>query len=288
MEKIALQGKAKIRDLRADDWEFVRSCDESLRWGFSQDGPQFLFSTSHSAFISEFRQKPIGMVFGFKWGNDVGWIGLLVVKQEFRRQGIGRALLIRQVEELSNAKCSTIGLDAVPDMIQFYKSEGFFPAQRSLRLNRPWKTGKLHKSVSLAKKDDLSTLVTLDNDLTNLDRTRLLKSTLKCFPGKILIYTSKNTIAGYMAYRHRPDLLQVGPWMTRSPEVAEDMLQHLLHSLDLEAKMIRVGALEGSTAIKILKKLGFIVVFSSQRMYWGTTPQFPADSFVCIGDPAWS
>lgn len=287
-KKFTLHGKAKIRELRADDWEFIRSCDESLHWGFSQDGPQFLFSVYHSAFVAEIHQKPVGMVFGYKWGIAVGWIGLLVVKKEFRRQGIGRALLARQIEELINDKCSTIGLDAVPDMIQFYKSERFFPAQKSARLNRPWTTGRSHKSVSLATKEDLSHLLTLDNELTKLDRTQLLRKTLKCFPGNILIYNSKKKIVGYMAYRQRPDLLQVGPWMTGSPEVAKDMLLHLLHSLDLEEKMIRVGALEGGVTIGILKRLGFEAVSFSQRMYWGTVPQFPVDSFVCIGDPAWS
>ncbi|MFW9914805.1 MAG: GNAT family N-acetyltransferase [Candidatus Thorarchaeota archaeon] len=281
------ESNLNIRRLRIEDWEFLRSCDDILQWGFSHDDPQFHLSICHSAFIAESEGMQVGVVFGYKWGSRVGWIGQLIVKEEFRRQGIGRTLLKKQLSELRNSGCATIGLDAVPAMIPFYESEGFSCAQKSLRFNLPWTKGHLHQSVRRAVENDLESIFRFDKFFTGLNRFELLKNTLNCFPDGMLVQSSDGQIAGYLAFRYRPNLVQVGPWISPSQKMAKELLQHFLYLSEMKRKMIRVGTLERGIASDSLRNFGFKEVFSSQRMFWGPALPSANRAFICIGDPAW-
>ena len=226
------------------------------------------------------------MVFGYRWGRNVGWIGLLVVNQEFRCQGIGRALLSKQVQELRQAGCVTIGLDSVPEMRQFYASEGFVRDQKSLRLAICRVEGTPQGYVKTATKDDLPEICLFDQQATELDRSQLLRSMLRCFPGSILIYLSDRRIEGYMGFRDHSDSVQIGPWISTSPQMAGNMLKYYFHHLHPAKKTIKVGALEKGITVECLKTLGFEEVAFSFRMYWGVPLQTSIDFFTCIGDPA--
>ncbi|MHA2495259.1 MAG: GNAT family N-acetyltransferase [Candidatus Hodarchaeales archaeon] len=287
MDKRTLESNLSIRRLRMEDWEFLRSCDDILQWGFSHDDPQFHLSICHSAFIAEIERMQVGVVFGYKWGSNVGWIGQLIVKEEFRQQGIGRTLLRREINELHNSGCTTIGLDAVPAMIQFYESEGFSCYQKSLRFNLPWTKGHSHKSIKYATKGDLNTIFRFDKEITRLNRFKLLKNTLNCFPDNMLVHISDGQLAGYLAFRYRPNLVQIGPWISQSQKAAEELLQHFFYLSKMKQKIIRAGALKKGITSDILKNFGFKEVFSSHRMFWGPALPSANSAFICIGDPAW-
>ena len=54
-----------------------------------------------------------GTVTTLRYGDEAGWIAMLLVDPATRRQGIGTRLMRRAIEGLSG--CATIGLDATPE-----------------------------------------------------------------------------------------------------------------------------------------------------------------------------
>jgi hypothetical protein len=59
------------------------------------------------------------------YGSDLAWIGLVLVQPEFRRRGIGRALLLRCIEHLQASRVLCIKLDATPQGRPVYENLGF-------------------------------------------------------------------------------------------------------------------------------------------------------------------
>lgn len=71
--------------------------------------------------------KALGMVTCVLW-DSLAWIGSMVVHDDARRHGVGRALLRHAVGFAQERGAATIGLDATPLGRPLYESEGFAPA----------------------------------------------------------------------------------------------------------------------------------------------------------------
>ena len=78
--------------------------------------------------------KPIGCIACIKYNSTYGFIGLFIVKKEFRNNGYGVRLWKHALDYLKNIDC--IGLEAAPDRLNDYQKWGF---KKSSITNR-WKS----------------------------------------------------------------------------------------------------------------------------------------------------
>ena len=77
--------------------------------------------------------NPIGSIACIKYNSLYGFIGLFIVKKEFRNNGYGVKLWKHALDYLKNVSC--IGLEAAPDRLKDYQNWGF---RKSSTTNR-WK-----------------------------------------------------------------------------------------------------------------------------------------------------
>ena len=66
--------------------------------------------------------KPIGSIACIKYNSSYGFIGLFIVKKEFRNNGYGVKLWKHALEYLKPVDC--IGLEAAPDRLNDYSKWG--------------------------------------------------------------------------------------------------------------------------------------------------------------------
>jgi ribosomal protein S18 acetylase RimI-like enzyme len=76
------------------------------------------------ALVYEENSNIIGFVFGYNLGFR-GYISALLIKKEYQKKGIGRALLNRIENNLEKKKCELIITDILPDAELFYKKLGW-------------------------------------------------------------------------------------------------------------------------------------------------------------------
>jgi len=102
-------------------------------WNYAEKDIKRMFSYNLSGcFIAETDCKQLGHVFSVNYGK-LGWVGLLIVRAEYRRKGVGTALMKKAINHLSASGVETIRLEAVPAIATMYRKLGFVDEYDSLR-----------------------------------------------------------------------------------------------------------------------------------------------------------
>ena len=99
-----------------------------------RDWRVFLDHHSQGCFAAEAEHRAIGSVTTIRYG-DLAWISMLLVDPDWRGRGVGRALLERALDVLSDAAC--VKLDATPEGRRLYVQYGFADEFRMHRLEGP-------------------------------------------------------------------------------------------------------------------------------------------------------
>lgn len=96
-----------------------------------RDWRVFLDSNARECFAAEAQGAVIGSVTTIRY-ESVAWISMLLVDPGWRGRGVGRALLERALEVLSDAEC--VKLDATPEGRRLYVQYGFQDEMRLWRM----------------------------------------------------------------------------------------------------------------------------------------------------------
>ena len=131
-----MPNRLNIRPLEKDDLTFADSIRAAAGWNQTiADWRRLLSHEPEGCFLGEWEGAPAGVVTTTRYGNELAWIGMMLVHSEYRRRGIATALMDAAIEYLRSKKVSCIKLDATPDGAKVYKRLGFRP---ELELHR-WK-----------------------------------------------------------------------------------------------------------------------------------------------------
>jgi len=122
----------KIRKMIRDEAEFAVEIAASEGWNPGiHDGELFFEADPEGFFIAEIAGRPIGCASAVAYDDSFGFLGLYVVKPEFRRTGVGIKLTEKCLEHLGKRN---IGLDGVVENEKKYqKTMKFKSFYRNLR-----------------------------------------------------------------------------------------------------------------------------------------------------------
>ena len=170
-----------IRPFEEEDIDFAYKLDVMEQWNDTRNDMKRMVSYEpNGCFIAEIKGKPVGHVFSVSYGR-LGWIGLMIVKAEFRRRGIGTLLLKRTIDYLLSLKVKTIRLEAVPTVADLYRKLGFVDEYDSLRFIAV--SGKIKSlsshCVNPLKKEGITELAKFDAKYFGADRKKVLSELFK-------------------------------------------------------------------------------------------------------------
>jgi len=270
---VILLGGVVIRVAKPSDVGSVCALIDRVRWNHSAEViERFLSYEPDGCFVAEIEGQHVGNVFTVSFGK-IGWIGLLIVDEKFRRQGVGTLLMRRGISYLYRVGVETIELEAVPEIADLYRKLGFVVEFDSLRFTKVNKIN--HPSESLAirpmNKDELGEVSAFDSKYFGADRSRVLRSLLESNPELCFVSRSGRVIDGYvMSYRMKVGY-RIGPWVCRpdSPTVARGLILRCMEAIgDGERLFVGVPAVN-EVAARIMKELRFELVTKSLHMYLG-------------------
>lgn len=161
------------------------------------------------------------------------WVGMVLVDQSVRRQGLGRALLTRAVEWLEHHDVGMIGLDATPVGKTLYDQTGFADAYTLQRQHAVVPDVVSPAEVTPLGSDDVARLAELDRAaFFGLDRQRILRDLHRAHPsGCWLKQDAHGRVEGYVLSRPGARAWYVGPLVARGAEAAEMLLRAALAPL---------------------------------------------------------
>src|SRR2546425_10786138 len=128
----------RFRLLDREDLPFADSLRALAGWNQTlDDWERFLALEPEGCFLADWNGTPAGTATTIVYGPELAWIGMVLVHPEFRRRGIGRALLQHCIDSLRERGVRCIKLDATPVGRAVYRDLGFHDEWTLKRWVRP-------------------------------------------------------------------------------------------------------------------------------------------------------
>ena len=216
------------------------------------------------------------------YGGQFGFMGLFIVRPEYRGQGLGTALwhyrrdtLLQRLEP-----GAAIGMDGVYAMMPFYARGGFAPAYRHLRY-QGIAAGTRDPAVIPLDPLDFSLIDRYDRRHFPAPRPALLAQWITG-PGRHAVGVLEGgTLAGYGVARPCREGYKLGPVFADRTDIAGQIIDSLM--ADISGQPVQIDIPEPNpAAIDLVRQRGFTEVFCCGRMYLGPAPVQPLDRIFGI------
>jgi len=237
--------KVLVRKMHPSDVETVMQIKNAENWNQTEKDWLFLMSHSpESCLVACIDSKVVGTVTGLNYGNQLAWVGMMLVSKEYRGRGVSKILLNTLIEKLKD--CKSIKLDAVPTGVPIYKKLGFVEEYEICRMttasmkhiNTDFYHGdhlrkKKNKAVMTMLPITESSLVKvsqIDEELYGVNRIDLFKFLLKEQRSSCWEIREDDFVKGYVFGRTGSKYLQVGPVLAQGEHNVKNLLMQVFKS----------------------------------------------------------
>ncbi len=176
-------------------------------------------------FALEFEGRLVGSAIAVNYHDQIGWVGVVIVHPDCRRQGQATRLLRTVMDNLSG--CRGIWLDATPAGQPVYEKLGFEFEYMLARYICPAAVPGPNVDISVCKPvdtADLPRLIEMDAAAFGAKREGLIEYLLKTWRAGAFKYEIDGRIAGFCVGRAGSRYRQIGPVVAESPEIAKTIL----------------------------------------------------------------
>ena len=194
------------------------------------DWRRFLQAEPEGCFLAEWDGIPVGTATTICYGTELAWIGMVLVHPDFRRRGIGTALLEQCLQYLQSKKIQCIKLDATPQGKEVYDKLGFKDEWTLTRWSNPSIacSGPIAKLSCVVNSSNLCSVKRLDTMAFGVSRFHLLEALSRQSTASIFLKNTLGDVDGYGFIRAGTRAFYLGPIVAISTEVALNIVEYLL------------------------------------------------------------
>ena len=268
----------RLRLMTVDDIPEAMRLKDLAGWNQTPaDWERFLSADPEGCFVAERDGRVVGTSTTIIYEGRFAWIGMVLVEEQFRGQGIGTVLLERAIRSLDSRNIPCMKLDATPQGRILYEKLGFvseYHIERWMLKREP------REIVSTKSPVEIEDVLRLDREIFGADRSGLLRSLTETAPELHVGSQRKAGIEGY-AFGRRGSLADhLGPWMARTEDVAATLLDEFLRRSGRELVFVDC-MLENPWALSLVKARGFEFSRPLTRMFRGTNKHPGQPELLC-------
>lgn len=227
------------------------------------DVESFYQADPNGFFLGELDREPIGCISAVAYEAHFGFLGLYIVKPEFRGRGFGRQLWKVALDYLGTERI--IGLDSVLAQQENYQKSGFQAAYRHLRYQIIG-GGNLPDGVTQLQDIPWESLLAYDRQCFPAERESFLRAWLKQPDSAAWGNLTQKQLTGYGVIRPCHTGFKIGPLFADNEQIANKLLQALLtHAPNVPVFLDIPTA--NPAAISLTRSWGMQPVFETVRMY---------------------
>lgn len=249
-------------------------------WNPGLHDADIFWATDPEAFIAaDLDGEMIGGGAIVSYNGEFGFMGLFIVRPEYRGRGFGNALWhIRRQRLLDRLQPeASIGMDGVFAMQSYYAKGGFVFSHRNLRFRTEITE---HPATSAAADKHIVPLATVPfTQLLEYDRTcfpamrpNFLKEWISQTDALALGYVREGELCGYGVVRRCGEGCKVGPLFANDSSVAEVLYAHLAE-FAVGGPLFLDAPENNAAAMALVAEHQMVEVFGCARMYLGDFPE---------------
>ena len=281
-----MKASLRLRLLTSEDLLFADAVRAQAGWNQTlADWERFLAAAPDGCFLAEWNGVPAGTATTITYGPALAWIGMVLVHPDYRRRGIGRALLERCIKHLRGRAVRCIKLDATPAGKQVYDGLGFKEEWTLTRWEHAAAQWPATESISgIRSCRDVDAVESLDAAAFGVSRRMVLEPLMKQSRCALMFEAQSDGVAGYGLLREGSSALYLGPVVAVSADAGARLVDALLAHAE-GRKVYWDMPDETATAVQQAGARGFTPQRTLTRMYLGenATPGDPKRQFALAG-----
>lgn len=270
-----------MRRLEFSDIPAAMKLKEAAGWNQTEaDWRRLLKLEPEGCFAAIENDRLVGTTTTTRYGDDLAWIGMVLVDPQHRRRGIATRLMEAALSYL-DGNVATVKLDATADGRPVYEKFGF---ETESWIER-WRGTVAVRSVErVAAAIDLDQLFALDRRAFNADRSRLMSYLVDESQVAPVLIKDHDGLAGYALARAGTRAVYVGPVVTTDPARVEHILDRMLDQLSGGNVYIDFSN-ECGVSSKVLADRGFVKERDLIRMTRGSHGVKTSPLVIAIAGP---
>ena len=220
----------EIRLLFESDIPAAMRLKEAAGWNQTEDDwRRLLLLEPNGCFCAIKDGCVVGTTTTTTYGDELAWIGMVLVDSQHRRQGIAAKLMSVALDYL-NGKVATVKLDATALGQPVYEKFGF---QFESLIERWSGTERLQsEEQGDIGRYALSELLALDRIAFNADRSKLIEALIDTASvPPVLVRGANGALSGYAMVRSGTRADYVGPIVTKDAQQVEPLITQMLNRL---------------------------------------------------------
>jgi len=260
-----------VKKMSEQDFEFAVKLTDTEDWNFVEDDFKFMTELEpEGCFVLFDDSERIGIVTSISFGR-IGWLGNLIVKEDYRKRGAGALLAKRVIKYLSSRNVETVGLYAYTDTIPFYKKLGFKKDSEFMVLEGKASPSSIETNPQEAKKEDFQKIIDYDCYCFGASRKKLLEAIFRDGNNLCYLFTQDRQPLGYIMAKVYEGFAEIGPLTCQQgrSDVAIDLLKAALNRMEGFEVSLCVPKKE-FVMLDFLLKLGFNERFRVVRMFFNS------------------
>jgi GNAT superfamily N-acetyltransferase len=263
-------GDFHVRLMRRDELAFAIELAAREGWNPGLHDAECFFEADPGGFlIGELRGQPIGCISAVSYGECYGFVGLYIVRPEFRGRGFGMRLW---QAAMSRLRGHNIGLDGVLAQQDNYAKSGFRLAYRNLRYRGRAADAAVAASVVPAAKVPFEAVCDLDRQIFPERRSAFLRAWLAQPAAGAYVAQDQGRLIGYTLVRQCREGWKIGPLVADNIDAAQALYDAAsAHATGGQSLFLDIPE-TNLAAQTLVAARDLIPVFETARMYTGPDP----------------
>jgi len=266
-----------FRELTREEFDVAFSWAAAEGWNPGYHDAETFWATDPGGFYGMFlRDELIGTASIVSYGGIMGFVGLFIVKPEWRGRGWGTRFWNYFIERLSERlePNAPMALDGVFAMQSYYARSGFVFLHRNLRMAGTGETGGSNEGFMELKGIPFERVVNFDARFFGTPRPGFLRGWLAPEGGLGLARVTNGEILGMGVVRPCFQGFKIGPLFAESADIAEDIYGALSNHAAGKSLFLDVPEIN-LEARMLADRHGLKEVFGCARMVRGPIFELP-------------
>ncbi|MBW4621340.1 MAG: GNAT family N-acetyltransferase [Cyanosarcina radialis HA8281-LM2] len=270
-----------IRQMQPKDLQLALKWAAAEGWNPGLHDARAFYAADPTGFaIGEVNGEPIGCISAVCYDSTFAFIGLYIVKPEWRGRGYGKQIWQAAWQQLTarlDSEGRSIGLDSVVEREATYQKSGFASAYQHVRhVGETANYQTLPTEVVPLKNIPLTEVIRYDAELFPASRPRFLSPWIGVEGGAAYGVLDSGRLKGYGVLRPCDRGYKVGPLFADNREIAECIFQALMSHARPQPVFLDIPDINPAIGF-LIRQYDLQPVFTCIRMYCGRTPRVDVD-----------